>query len=280
VALLLARAWDPAVIGEGVEELIRLVRAHLAAAVLVGLVAFGLDLPSARPWVFVGAPVACGLSLAGRVLLRAHLRRLRAAGRAMTRVLAVGSEESLPELIERTRRAPHLGWVVAGACTPTGAGPYGGATIRGVPVVGDLDGVAALALTAGYGAVAVGPAAGWTPYRLRQLARDLDGSRTRLLVDPALVDVGPRLHAVTLDGLPLLRLTRPVLGPAPRLVKGMVDRGVALALLLMLSPLLLGIATAVRRDGGRALCRETRVGRDGRTFRLLRFRTVRLGDRQ
>jgi lipopolysaccharide/colanic/teichoic acid biosynthesis glycosyltransferase len=141
-------------------------------------------------------------------------------------------------------------------------------------VVGDLDGVAALALTAGYGAVAVGPAAGWTPYRLRQLARDLDGSRTRLLVDPALVDVGPGLHAVTLDGLPLLRLTRPVLGPAPRLVKGMVDRGVALALLLLLSPLLLSIATAVRRDGGRALCRETRVGRNGREFRLLRFRTA------
>ena len=61
--------------------------------------------------------------------------------------------------------------------------------IAGVPVVGDLDGVASLALAGHVDAVAVGPAPGWTAVRLQQLAWDLDCSRTALLVDRRLVQL-------------------------------------------------------------------------------------------
>ena len=81
----------------------------------------------------------------------------------MARVLAVGTEEAVAALVERTRRAPHNGWRVDGVCTPTGAGPDGRPTIKDVPVVGDLDTVAALALNGRYDAVSVGQAPGWSP---------------------------------------------------------------------------------------------------------------------
>jgi exopolysaccharide biosynthesis polyprenyl glycosylphosphotransferase len=85
---------------------------------------------------------------------------------------------------------------------------------------------------------------------------------------------GPRLHVANVDGLPLLRLTHPTFAGAPRLLKGAIDRLAALLILLLIWPLMLGLAVAIRRDGGPALFRQTRIGRDGRQFRLLKFRSM------
>jgi lipopolysaccharide/colanic/teichoic acid biosynthesis glycosyltransferase len=53
------------------------------------------------------------------------------------------------------------------------------------------------------------------------------------------------------------------------------DRAVALVTLVVLSPLLLVIAVAVRLDShGPLLFRQVRVGLDGETFEILKFRTM------
>lgn len=57
--------------------------------------------------------------------------------------------------------------------------------------------------------------------------------------------------------------------------KRLLDIGVAAAGLVVLSPLLLAIALAVRvRMGSPVLFRQTRPGRGGRRFELLKFRTM------
>jgi lipopolysaccharide/colanic/teichoic acid biosynthesis glycosyltransferase len=217
------------------------------------------------------------LAVAGRGALRLWLHRLRRQGRAMSTVLAVGAADGVAALVDRTRGAPGMGWRIDGACTPTGAGIDGTAMIAGVPVVGDLDAVASLALTGDVDAVAVGPAPGWTAVRLQKLAWDLDCSRTALLVDPRLVQlVGPRMRVTGVPGLPLLRLDHPTLTRVPRLVKGAMDRVGALLALLLVAPVMVSCALAVRRDGGPALRRQQRLGRGGREFALLTFRTTRL----
>lgn len=69
---------------------------------------------------------------------------------------------------------------------------------------------------------------------------------------------------------------RPAGGPVYRLCKRVTDRCLAaIALLLAGLPLVL-IAWWVRRDSpGPALFRQTRVGRFGRPFQMLKFRTMR-----
>jgi lipopolysaccharide/colanic/teichoic acid biosynthesis glycosyltransferase len=147
--------------------------------------------------------------------------------------------------------------------------------VNGVPVVGDLDGVAARALAHQVDAVSVAPAPGWTAVRLQHLATDLDHSRTALLVDPRILKrAGPRMRVRGVDGLPLVRVDHPALGSVARVVKGASDRMVALLALLVMLPLFLGCALAVRRDGGPALSRRTCRGRAGRKFELLTFRTT------
>ncbi len=75
-------------------------------------------------------------------------------------------------------------------------------------------------------------------------------------------------------GLPLLHVDHPELGGFRRAVKGGLDRAIA-AVALLLAPLLAVIALVIRlADGGPVLFRQTRIGKDGRPFTVLKFRTM------
>jgi lipopolysaccharide/colanic/teichoic acid biosynthesis glycosyltransferase len=60
-----------------------------------------------------------------------------------------------------------------------------------------------------------------------------------------------------------------------RLLKRFADRILAVLLLALLSPLLVAIALWIILDGGRpVLLAQPRAGKNGRTFRMLKFRTM------
>jgi exopolysaccharide biosynthesis polyprenyl glycosylphosphotransferase len=79
-------------------------------------------------------------------------------------------------------------------------------------------------------------------------------------------------------GLPLMHMERPELTGHRRLTKNLFDEvSAGLGVLLML-PLLLGIAVAVKATSpGPVLFRQERVGRDGRTFSMFKFRSMVTG---
>ena len=73
-------------------------------------------------------------------------------------------------------------------------------------------------------------------------------------------------------GLPVVRLGQPELTGPRRAIKSVADRAAALLALLVLAPVLLLVALAVRLGSpGRAFFTQTRVGRDG--VPLIKFRT-------
>jgi len=79
----------------------------------------------------------------------------------------------------------------------------------------------------------------------------------------------------SLGGLPLLGLQATNPRSWQFTLKHAMDRVVAAAMLLLLGPLLLGLAIAVRVSSpGPILFRQRRVGRDGRAFDLLKFRSM------
>ncbi|MGH3829545.1 MAG: sugar transferase [Pseudonocardiaceae bacterium] len=273
--LSLARAWDPLVLGQGAEEFNRLLRAAAALAVLVSLVGLAVKLPEVRPYAFGVVPIAFVLAAAGRMVFRKVLHRRRRGGACMREVLAVGSEEAVTKLIVRTQRAPHDGWTVTGACTPSGTGTDGGGSIIDIPVVGDLDAVAQVADTGRYRVVSVAPAPGWSSQRLHHLSWDLERTSAELLVDPGLMEIaGPRLHVTAVDGLPLLRLTEPAFTGVPRVVKRVIDVLGTGLLLVLISPVMIALAIVVRSDGGPVFYRQSRVGRHGTPFSMIKFRSM------
>jgi len=277
-SLAAAGAWDPTVLGDGSVEYTRLLRAHLVVSATIAMACLALQLPEGRPWAFGVVPLTGAFAAVGRVVLRKRLHKRRRAGEAMARVLAVGTDESVESLAVRTARAPHHGLKIAGACTPHGDSLHSDCLVGDVPVLGDLDSVAAVAIGGAFDIVSVAQAPGWTTRRLQRLAWELEGSGVELLVDPGLMELaGPRLHVANIDGLPLLRLTQPSFAGWRRLLKSALDRVAATLILLVAIPFMIGIAFAIKRDGGPVFFRQTRVGLNGREFRMIKFRSMGVG---
>lgn len=270
--LPMGRAWSQHVLGEGAEEYRRLIRGLAAAAVLVALAGLLFGALDVQPWVFFVVPTVGILALFQRYLLRQALHRARRRGQCMLPVMAAGAPETVAELVQRTRADAHVGWRVEAVCT----GERGTGEIDGVAVAGRLDQVAEKVRRGGYRVVAVTADPYWNPDRLRQLAWDLEGTGAEMVVAPVLMEVaGPRLNFSGVLGMPLLRVSAPSFGGGRRMVKEVVDRALAACLILLFSPLLLTIALLVKcGDGGPVFYRQRRVGRDGTTFTMIKFRSM------
>ena len=88
-------------------------------------------------------------------------------------------------------------------------------------------------------------------------------------------EMSARLSVEYLGGVPLLRVDHPNPRGWQFAIKHALDRVIAAALILACSPLLAAVALAVRMSSpGPILFRQRRVGRDGRSFTMLKFRTM------
>jgi exopolysaccharide biosynthesis polyprenyl glycosylphosphotransferase len=213
--------------------------------------------------------------MAQRYALRRYLHRARRGGRCLLPVLAAGSTETVFDLIMRTRQAPHLGWEVEAVCTVDGKAA-GRDQVAGVPVIGRFEDLAEHVRRGGYRIIAVTADQHWTPRRLHQLAWDLEDSNAEMVVAPVLMEVaGPRVHVTGVLGMPMLRVSSPIFTGGRRLIKEVLDRVGALVLSLILLPLVLLIGILIKIDSrGPAFFRQRRIGKDGRPFKLIKFRTM------
>ena len=112
--------------------------------------------------------------------------------------------------------------------------------------------------------------------RLRSLAWELEKTGTDLCVSPALLDVAGPADDDQADGRahPAARGSPAAVGSPPGL-KDLFDRCAAAAALILLSPLMALLAVMIwLHDRGPALFTQIRVGKDGRVFRIYKFRTM------
>jgi exopolysaccharide biosynthesis polyprenyl glycosylphosphotransferase len=144
-----------------------------------------------------------------------------------------------------------------------------------VPVYAGRD-VLALVREVGADTIAVCGSASAEPGELRRLAWQLEGTGVDLIVAPQLTDIaGPRVHIRPIEGLPLLHVEEPTLSGPGWLAKNLLDRLAAALGLLVLSPFLLVVAACIKlSDSGPVFFRQPRVGHEGRTFRVWKFRTM------
>ena len=146
-------------------------------------------------------------------------------------------------------------------------------------MLGDLDEVADVVSRYEVDTVAVLPCPELDGPALRRLGWDLEKTAAELLLAPAVTEiVGTRVQIRPVSGLPLLHMERPELTGIRRLTKELFDRTAAAFGVLFLLPVLLGVALAVRATSrGPVFFRQERVGRDGRTFSMLKFRSMVVG---
>lgn len=100
--------------------------------------------------------------------------------------------------------------------------------------------------------------------------------RVRTYVAPKLTDIMLRgARNITLFDTPLLLVKGTGLTPAERVAKRAMDVFLSAIVLLLLSPLMLVVAAAIKlEDGGPVFYRQKRMTRNGREFDILKFRSM------
>jgi len=269
--LALGRVYENRFVEHGGQEFRR-----LATAVVVVLAASGVLVAlvgdQARGLVLVASPAAGLGCLTGHLLARQVLTSARSRGRCGHRVLLIGLERSVAELARTLIAAPGAGMNPVAACINR-SGP---AAVEGLPVLG-TPAEAVAAITASRADTVLLTA--WSDVSekdLRRLAWALEGSRVQLVVAPRLAEVAvPRLDLRTIAGQALLMVHEPEFTGVRRVVKGGLDYLLALTALVLLGPVMLAVAVAVKATSpGPVLFRQERVGRRGTTFRMTKFRSM------
>ncbi|WP_239079799.1 sugar transferase [Paractinoplanes brasiliensis] len=274
--LAVARAYERRYLFVGTDEYQRVLRGGVGLIAGVSVISYGLDLDLARGYVLAALPTAIVSSVVLRFALRKRLHLTRARGGSMRRVILVGHELSVIGMTRQLRRERYHGLEVVGACLPPGHDGVGVSGPQGLTVYGTFEDVAGAVELADADTVVVLSCPELDGEAVRRLAWRLERDEVDLVVASALVDVaGARTTIRPFDGLPMLHVEHPRLHGGSRLVKEAFDRLGALALLMIFGPVLLGIALAVRcTSRGPVLFRQVRVGRDGRLFRIFKFRSM------
>jgi exopolysaccharide biosynthesis polyprenyl glycosylphosphotransferase len=268
-------SYDRRYLGLGSEEFKRVVRASVTVVASVSLLAFATKTELSRGTVATASLSALLFILICRYLARQvlHLARKR-TGHGAHRMVLVGTLPEALEVYTAVTRSPAAGLIPVAIHITDGYAAARGIETP-VPVYAGRD-VLALVREVGADTIAVCGSASAEPGELRRLAWQLEGTGVDLVVAPQLTDIaGPRVHIRPIEGLPLLHVEEPTLSGVGWLAKNLLDRVAAFLGLLVLSPVLAVVALGIRlASPGPVFFRQPRVGHEGRTFRVWKFRTM------
>lgn len=241
--------------------------------VLVSMASLGL-----LPWwgvreldrVVIAGSIGGLLVLVGRVVAYAISRAAKERGLVSERTLIVGTGPLGIELADALTRHPEYGLSPIGFIDgPTGEDlPHpllGGPRDLG-RVVREFE-VQRLVIAFGHS----------RDRDMATLLRELEVLPIEVHIVPRFFELGsiPQGAADNLRGIPLVHLRRPAFRTFARLSKRALDVVIASLVLVLFSPVFLFAAVAVRMSSpGPVLFRQTRVGRRGEPFEMLKFRTM------
>jgi Undecaprenyl-phosphate glucose phosphotransferase len=223
--------------------------------------------------LYFGTLSAAGL-IAGRLLIRASFRALRKRGFNLRRVLLVGEGRSAESLVSRIQNYPELGLRFVGVVTDESSTAE---WVSGKRVLGHFNDVTAIIdrYQADEVIIALPLCQQNEVTRLLELLKD-ETLDVRLVPDvQAYATLGCNVE--DFDGVPVLRLNDSPLIGWHAAAKRATDVVVAAVSMIVLSPLLFTIAWLVKLTSqGPVLYRQDRMGMDGRTFSMLKFRSMKL----
>ncbi|MDV8055984.1 sugar transferase [Rhodococcus sp. IEGM 1343] len=277
--LAIFRTRSPRVIGNGAEEYRRIVSAtfRLFGVIAITSLLFRIDI--ARLYLAIAFPVGLLALLLSRWTWRKVVTRLRDKGEYKTSVLIVGSRSSAIAMAKSFEQAPSSGYAVVGMCMP-GYGMPGEGVVQvegtDIPVYGSENDVVAAIQECGADTVAVTATEHLGHKGIRKMIWDLEKKDVDLVVAPGVVDVaGPRLVMRPVAGFPLIHVEKPQYNGATRFSKTAFDLTFAALVLVMISPILLAVAIAVKTTSrGPVFYKSERMGIDGRPFSMIKFRSM------
>ena len=267
-----------ALILDGVVPVISAVSVAAMTVAMIGLLANG-RVPSTHQWVraWLFALLAVGV---GRMILAFAQHWARAARLVGRPVLIMGAGVVGTQVARRLDRHPEYGLVPVGFLDdePRSIAEVGG---RDMPVLGTVEDLDETVKRTGVRNLIVAFSS-VADARVSRLIRRCQELGIEVSVVPRMFDtINNRVGYDTVGGLPLMSFTSIDPRGLQFTLKHVFDRVFAAFLVVVLSPVLLCTAVAVRLTSpGPVLFSQRRVGRDGRIFDLYKFRSMRMDPAQ
>jgi len=208
-----------------------------------------------------------------RLAVRYVVRSMVAGGYNVRRVLLVGTTKIGRELAYIIRSQPWCGLFVIGFVDDDLG--LRGTEVDEWPVMGATNELPNLIAEHGVDDIIVA-LAGTEHEKIAEIVLNLQAQPVRVRVVPDLFEmVSVRAQVEDFWGVPLIGLRDPVITGFDRVVKRSFDLVLSSILVILLSPIMLLIALAIKLDSdGPALYKPSRVGENGRLFSMYKFRTM------
>jgi exopolysaccharide biosynthesis polyprenyl glycosylphosphotransferase len=219
----------------------------------------------------------CGL-VGGLPLVRAAARRLALRSTPPERCLVLGDQSSADQLAAKIAQSPLAGAEVVGYIPLRGGRGWASQAARAgaLPLLGSTTNLPVALWEHRIERVVIDSSTTPTSDRLLDKIRLIKSVGVKVSLLPRLLEVvGWSVALDDVEGVPLMGVRGYGLTQSSRFLKRALDMGGSLAALVALAPLLVAIAIAVKLTSrGPVLFRQARVGKGGRTFNLLKFRTM------
>ena len=276
LALEAYRSRGVRVVGVGPSEYKRVFGASVLTFGALAMIAVVAEAPGLQAFFLFALPAGISALILSRWLWRQWLIAQRRRGHFLSRAIVLGPVGDVIDIARRIEKSSGAAYTVVGAVLDG----YEERTIdlgsRSIPVLAGPEAIASAVRAAGADTVIVAGQHSGDQRFVRNLSWSLEETSADLVLSAGLTDVaGPRIHMRPVEGLPLMHVELPSFEGGKHLIKRSFDVALSGLALLFLSPVLAVIALAVRSDSpGPILFRQERVGKDGRSFRMLKFRSM------
>ncbi|WP_217181693.1 sugar transferase [Streptomyces sp. AC495_CC817] len=266
-----------AIFGSGATEYRRVAHASGLAFGIVAIVGILLEWEGMRPLLFIALPVGMLGLLFARWLWRRWLQRQRLAGEYASRTLVVGARDDVEYVINSLQKGGENGYHVVGTTMLDHDSDTIALGENVYPVVGDVDSVAHVATQLSADTIIVASRPEGDADFVKHLSWQLEGTAAELVLSSRLTDVaGPRISLRQVDGLPLIQVKIPTYEGGVHVLKRALDIAVATIALIPIGLIAPVLALIVKMDSpGPVFFFQERVGRDGRTFKMVKFRSMK-----
>jgi exopolysaccharide biosynthesis polyprenyl glycosylphosphotransferase len=197
---------------------------------------------------------------------------LQRRGRGVERVLIVGTGEVGHMILQKLQHTPGLGYQVVGFASANG----GPSQVLGLPVLGNVDDLPHIIESQRIDEVIIGlPEAAHE--ELVGIVSQCEREKVSIRVFPDVFQImASEVSISDLGGLPLLTIRDVALRGWKLTLKRLVDIAVSSIALVLMSPLMILTALAIKLDSpGPVFFVQERTGLDARSFLMLKFRSMR-----
>jgi exopolysaccharide biosynthesis polyprenyl glycosylphosphotransferase len=253
-------------------EVRQVFHAVVFSVLVVVLVAFGARLNISRGFIASLVLICLATTVGGRLLVRRINHALNARFITSQPTIIVGCNDEARAMARTLARRRWLGYDVRGFIEVTHAGVT---TVDGLAVLGTVDTIGQVADSVDARVVIIaGTAVGGG--MLQQIDTALAGTDISVRVSSGLTNLAASRAVVEpLDGMALFSLRRQRFSSRARFLKRVLDVTIASAMLVVAAVPMLVIGALVRLTSkGPVFFRQERVGVEGRTFMMCKFRTM------